>query len=130
MIYSFYSWVSGSGSLVYSGEFADDEAALAHVASFGADVSISVEAQGAGYSRLVGGLVTHLAPAPWKEALRGTWKGLPLDVRAAFAGVRTAVFVAIDDGDIELARHLIETASVPVELEQVRQGLLAGLPES
>jgi len=123
-----YKIYEATGGCVHEADFADDEEALAFAASL--DLTYTVEEQAASYQRVV-----TLAPVPassplnWKAQLTEQWKALPLLVRADFAPIRAAVFVAIDDGDFELARHLVGTALVPEELEPVRHGLLAGLPQ-
>lgn len=62
-----------------------------------------------------------------KIDLQATWLALPLEVRAGFAPIRAAVYVAIDDGDFELAHSLVVGAVVPPELEATKQTLLGFL---
>ena len=65
-------------------------------------------------------------PSP-REALRLAWQELPVSTRAQFSTTYSAVSLALDQGDKELAVYLVTAAQVPQELESVKAGLLAAV---
>ena len=62
-----------------------------------------------------------------REALRLAWQSLPVSARAQFSTTYSAVSLALDQGDKELAVYLVTAAQVPQELEAVKAGLLAAV---
>ncbi len=63
-------------------------------------------------------------PEPLNVRLDAVFITLPLEARAQFYEKKAAVKLALEQGDVEAAQAIINGASVPSELEAVRQSLL------
>jgi len=69
-------------------------------------------------------------PAPLTDRLKTYLDSQPAAVRAMFEPLRRPVWDALERGDHEVAKILIENAEVPAELEDQRQAMLAEFPQS
>jgi hypothetical protein len=63
------------------------------------------------------------------EQLRGAFDTLPVAVRAQFAGTRAEVRDALEDGDLELAKYIIDNLQPPPELISVKVKLQGMFPK-
>lgn len=67
--------------------------------------------------------------APEQQAMKSQmialWDGLPVEVRAAFRPLKTAVLDAINDNYLDEVHLLISSAVVPAKYTAVKDGLLA-----
>ncbi len=62
------------------------------------------------------------------EKLDSIFSGLPVEIRAKFSPLKAGIKLELDQGDLEVAKEIIKTATVPSELEAVRQSLLSQFP--
>ena len=58
------------------------------------------------------------------ERLNEKFKTLPVDVRATFYTLKAAVKIALDEGDTDAAKRVIEMAPVTADLEAARDAML------
>jgi hypothetical protein len=60
-----------------------------------------------------------------KARMLAVWDTLPVEVRAAFRPLKTAVLDAINDGCLDEVHLLVSQAEVPAEYAAAKDGLLA-----
>jgi len=63
-------------------------------------------------------------PADVRGQMRAAFDTLPVEVRAAFRPLKAAISDALNDGQFEEVKLLIQNADVPPEHEKVRQAML------
>jgi hypothetical protein len=63
-------------------------------------------------------------PLPLVQQLDVVFSSLPLETQADFAPLKAAVKLELDQEHIEIASLIIQRATIPEELEAVRQNLL------
>jgi hypothetical protein len=64
-------------------------------------------------------------PLPLDVRLTAIYEAAPLELQADFAALRTAVKDELAAGRVDIAKLIIQRATIPAELEQVRTALLA-----
>jgi hypothetical protein len=65
-----------------------------------------------------------LPPLPLAQQLDVVFSSLPLETQADFAPLKAAVKLELDQDHTEIASLIIQRATIPAELETVRQNLL------
>lgn len=69
-------------------------------------------------------------PPPLRDRLRAYLDAQPAEVRAMFEPLRRPVWDALERGDLEVAKILIQSAEVPADLEDTRDAMLAEFPDT
>lgn len=64
-------------------------------------------------------------PAPLSVILDTIFNQLPAEVRAQFFPLKAAVKLALDQGDLEAAKYIVQLTTVPPELEGAKTQMLA-----
>lgn len=63
------------------------------------------------------------------ELLRAKFDALDINLRAQFAPLKAAVHLELQQDNVDVAKAIIQTATIPAELESLRAELLAEFPE-
>lgn len=105
----------------YLGGF-QGEGALALVPSDAIEVP---EAPAHGFDKLIDGqIVAYVEQVPLADKLSAVFETLPLDFQADFSPLRAAVKAELESDRIAVAKRIIERATVPSDLEPLRQTML------